>query len=59
MVILIHTHVYVTGLGGALEQVLLEQKNVYPVVSVEWIGLERYKLAHKALYQDSKGQLEG
>ena len=38
--ILIHTHVDVIGLVGALEQVLLEHKNVNLVVSLVWVGME-------------------
>lgn len=47
------------GLVEALEQVLSEQKNVYLVLYIEWVGKGGQELAHKARCHISKGQLEG
>lgn len=45
------THTLMSQVGRALEHVLLEQKHVYPVVSLARVGgMGRQELAHKALY---------
>lgn len=50
----------VIGCTGALDQVLLEQRNVYLLASVEWVGTEGQELVHKAFYHlFFTGQLEG
>lgn len=40
----------VIGWIGASEQVLSEQRNVYLLASVEWVGTEGQELVYKAFY---------